>query len=547
MNPLCRLICAMVLAFASLADARVIHVRGDARDSREEGSAEHPFRTITRAVEAAGPGDIVKVTPIPEGYRETVDFYRHPGGEPGRPVTLDGQGAELIGTEKVDPAGWEREGELWVRSDLLPKLFLVVDGKMIFETHAGETLEPGEFAFVNRNPRRLVCRRSGPKALPPPLEAELESGARVRIAPGQWERTSDPGQLRFRVGEKVTALGSDGGALALVRARDRLRPGQWCEEEGRFYYRPAEGKTPGDLAMEACVRMNGIQIGGTTSHLVIRHFNARHFYNDGYNIHGKARHLEFYDCNAMGMGDEGFSAHTDCETLADGAYYEYCGTGVGNMSYTTGSAARTVTRNVVIRAARTDGFRAGIRAAGVQHRLEGAIILDCSIGMKIGRGVEADQVVVLASGERRGVQLEGGGSLSGVAVSVGGRPLSFLGAGDYTVSRGWIRGGAPMEIRSAPQQTIALRELSIAGELELTAGEGASRRTIPVAEGLEPYGATVTFVANHEPEGFPGVRLAPPETAGPEAALLERALREWKNPVTHAQRVQTALEKNRIP
>jgi len=72
-----------------------------------EGTAEHPFRTINRAAELAGPGDTVLVHA--GVYRERVNPRR--GGEPGRPVVYTAAPGEEVcikGSEIFRP-DWKRE------------------------------------------------------------------------------------------------------------------------------------------------------------------------------------------------------------------------------------------------------------------------------------------------------------------------------------------------------------------------------------------------------------------------------------------------------
>ena len=64
------------------------HVCRDTGDDGNNGSAAAPFKTILRAVKAAGAGDTVHLTPTKQPYRESVALnthptWYHPGGEAG--------------------------------------------------------------------------------------------------------------------------------------------------------------------------------------------------------------------------------------------------------------------------------------------------------------------------------------------------------------------------------------------------------------------------------------------------------------------------------
>ncbi|MCG6155436.1 right-handed parallel beta-helix repeat-containing protein [Rubinisphaera margarita] len=102
---------------------------------------------------------------------------------------------------------------------------------------------------------------------------------------------------------------------------DELKEGEFCfetidEEAGWLYVR-------GSLEnLEWAVRPNGIATGGTCERITIRNLNARHFLNDGFNIHGRCtgfvcENIQGYDCF-----DEGFSAHDLCEcTIRKGSFW----------------------------------------------------------------------------------------------------------------------------------------------------------------------------------------------------------------------------------
>ncbi|MFG0287981.1 MAG: DUF1565 domain-containing protein, partial [Rhodopirellula sp. JB044] len=66
------------------AETYVVSVSGD---DQSPGNSEHPFRTISRAAEAAMPGDTILVRA--GVYRERVSPPR--GGLPGKPITYRGE------------------------------------------------------------------------------------------------------------------------------------------------------------------------------------------------------------------------------------------------------------------------------------------------------------------------------------------------------------------------------------------------------------------------------------------------------------------------
>ncbi len=66
----------------------------------------------------------------------------------------------------------------------------------------------------------------------------------------------------------------------------------------------------GSLKMlEWATRENGLSTSGEVRNIKVFDLSARHFLNDGFNIHGNARGLQFFGINGFENFDEGFSAH----------------------------------------------------------------------------------------------------------------------------------------------------------------------------------------------------------------------------------------------
>lgn len=147
--------CASAIAaiVPTLLTARELHVKGDLPCSKANGSKEDPYISITAAVQNAQAGDTIFVHPVEGGYRETVSFHGHKGGAAGNPITLDGQGSLLIGSDILPPNGWilDSASGVYQRSDIRHvRLFLLVDGEMIFVSKKEpENLQPGEWCLVD--------------------------------------------------------------------------------------------------------------------------------------------------------------------------------------------------------------------------------------------------------------------------------------------------------------------------------------------------------------------------------------------------------------
>ncbi|HOJ39038.1 MAG TPA: right-handed parallel beta-helix repeat-containing protein, partial [bacterium] len=332
-----------------------------------------PLASIDKALRLAGPGDTVHLVPTGQPYRQTADFYGVKGGQPGKPLVLDGHGATLTGAEECSPEGWKQwRDDVVMRDDLISHVFLLVNDRMVFATRNVDCLKPGEVCFSPEELNRLhFWPPPGKKAEDCVVEAGWSDGRSVKLDGKGWKRasSSNPALMRYEGLQEPAWVKVDGVSVSLVRAKERLSPGQWCSEGNTMYYRPPAGQSLSTLKIAAIVRQNGVQMAGETAHVVVRNLNVRHVYNDGYNIHGHVTRAEFYNCHAFQCGDEGFSAHDACETLLDGAIYEYCDNGIANVN----QQGFSITRNVILSNSRCVGF---LIQGQARHELTGAILIN---------------------------------------------------------------------------------------------------------------------------------------------------------------------------
>lgn len=260
-----------------------------ARDLRVGVDPDVP--TIHHAIKFARPGDTIHLEPG-KVYRDYAGFYGKKG-DPGKPITLDGHGATLEGSDPLDPARWrEVSPGLFAADDLLPdpsdaviaRWFFLFDGKM-----------------------QLMGRTS--KGRSEPLKKPED------LRPGEWTFLKDPSR------EKPPSK----------------------QIYGSFFIRLAPGTALADAKISVPVRSAGVQFSGDNAHLVIRNLTATHPYNDGFNIHGDCREVVFENIRAIECGDDGISAHESARYRVDGF------TSIGNSTgiCDTGTA-RTDYRNVFI-------------------------------------------------------------------------------------------------------------------------------------------------------------------------------------------------------
>lgn len=236
------------------APAGDLHVDREAGADTNDGRSA-PVRTIARAIRLAGPGDTIHLAP--GTWRESAVFIdRH--GEPGRPITLDGHGAVLDGSEPVTATEWEE-------------------------------VEPGLF------------RR---KSLYPKTDEAIVA---------RWYLVWD-GEMR-RMGRSPKGIPAD----PLKPAADLL-PGEWtyARDEDAFYLRLPEGQSLAEAKIRYPKRSSAVIFASSGSNITVRNLTATHVYNDGFNIHGAQRNLRFENIAAIECGDDGFSAHEDAVCHIDG-------------------------------------------------------------------------------------------------------------------------------------------------------------------------------------------------------------------------------------
>ena len=213
-----------------------------------------PVKTIARAVKLAQPGDTIHLTP--GTYYESADLTnKH--GLPGRPITLDGHGAVLDGSEPVRGADWEALGRgLFRKVKLLPRIDDAIVGRWFF----------------------------------------LWNGRMNRMG-----RTSK-------------------GPSAALKQPDDLQPNEWTyvKSADAFYLRLLENQTLDAANIRYPARSSAVVQSITGSHLVVRNLTGTHVYNDGFNIHGAQRNNLFQTIAAIECGDDGFSAHEEADCRIDG-------------------------------------------------------------------------------------------------------------------------------------------------------------------------------------------------------------------------------------
>ena len=242
------------VAAAGVSDGtRELRVNPATGSDANDGRAK-PVKTIALAIRLAQPGDTIHLAP--GTYFESADLSnKH--GLPDKPITLDGHGAVLDGSEPVTGKEWESLGhDLYRKVKLMPRMddairirwFFVWDGKM---------------------------NRMG--------------------------------------------LCSKGPSLPLKKP-DELKANEWTYVQGEdaFYIKLPAGQSLDAANIRYPARGSAVVESISGEWLTVRNITGTHVYNDGYNIHGAQRHAKFENIAAIDCGDDGFSAHEDADCHIDG-------------------------------------------------------------------------------------------------------------------------------------------------------------------------------------------------------------------------------------
>ena len=155
-------------------------------DDAAEGSRERPFKTIQRAAEVAGPGDVVRV--LPGVYRETVVVPR--SGRPDAYITFRAQGEGVFLTG-ADPRFEQKGQDRWSR---------IAQGLYVTPLPEGTGFVAADGKRLYRYPNRVELERL-PYGEPGGWYLSERTGKLyLKLADG-----SDPDQHTLQVGRRDSA------------------------------------------------------------------------------------------------------------------------------------------------------------------------------------------------------------------------------------------------------------------------------------------------------------------------------------------------------
>lgn len=242
--------------------------------------------TIAHAIKLAQPGDTIHLEP--KTYHDYAGFYAKKG-EPGRPITLDGHGATLDGSDPLKVEDWKEVSPGLFANDNLIK--------------RNDDAIVGRWFFLWDGVMKHMGRTSKGRSLPFKKPADLQ--------PNEWTFIKDPTR------EKPPSK----------------------QIYGTFYLKLQPGQTLASASIRAPLRSAGVQMSGDNAHLIIKNLTATHVYNDGFNIHGDCRACVFENIRAIECGDDGISAHESAQYEVNGFASignstGICDTGTAQTSYT---------------------------------------------------------------------------------------------------------------------------------------------------------------------------------------------------------------------
>ena len=317
-------------------------------DDRNAGTADSPLKTTKRAIKMAQPGDTIGMVHVDFPIHETVEIINK-SGEEGKPITFDANGNLFTGADAINPEDWTETKPGLFRNDHLLRWLKkpeLVDGKLTPDASTAATLQ--RYFFL-------------------------------------WN-----GELN-RMGRS-----SKGDRRTPLPASDALQPGQWTyvAEETAFYIAIPAGTKLSDYHIAAPTRMNGVTVGGTCAHWIIRNVNTTHVINDGFNIHGHTKDFIYENITSTECGDDGFSQHAgpneESECVIRNFVSRLNSTGIANLgsgTYDNVVLEDNYGENLLLMGAGVHDFHNCVISARAPVGGWGGIILDGTpLGGKIAAG-----------------------------------------------------------------------------------------------------------------------------------------------------------------
>jgi len=244
------------------------------------GTKEQPLKEFSNVLAKLKAGDTVRILPAGKPIRDNLRIGTLCGTQE-KPVVIDGMNNIFIGSQVLAPQEWkEVKPGLFCRkrqtnSGMMSRYYMIHKGSGVFmgravkggvnpKLKAPEALVPGEWTFIDREPKN---------SKPHLIECYVRLGEGEKTpADGAWEEPSRISGVQI-------------SSFCDPKKCGHLKCGTECPH---------------------------IHCG----HIVFRNIIVKHFWNDGFNIHGKARNIRFENIAAVECGDDGLSAHENTQIAA---------------------------------------------------------------------------------------------------------------------------------------------------------------------------------------------------------------------------------------
>jgi len=231
--------------------AAIYYVNPAKGSDANDGTEAAPFRTAAAGIKAAKPGDTVVIQKVGYPIRESISIQSKSGIQD-HPITIDGQGNLFTGSDPIKPEEW---------TEIKPGVYC--------NEHMMRNLKPGD-----KNNSFLVNR----------FFIVLDG-------------------VQNRMGH------SSKGHHPPFVSPDQLKPGEWTYEDAKtaFYIAIDPAKKLADYHIEIPIRMMGVTITGSCSHLVVRNINTTHFLNNGFSVQDHTEDILLQNISTTECGADGLS------------------------------------------------------------------------------------------------------------------------------------------------------------------------------------------------------------------------------------------------
>lgn len=278
---------------------------------------------------------------------------------------------------------------------------------------AGGKLQPGMTLFIvaSKDPWRepLVVNKSGEADRRIIIEGNgnvLDLG--MDVSEGPWKADGEQWVLERELEHPKNRAGLEQAAAFFVDSvpvytqspsrAGPLKAGQVrFDERGLAHVMFPEGKRPGNCRIirpKNPMGTSGVSIQG--SWVTVRNLTCQYAGNDGFNLHGNWKGIRLENVKALFNGDEGISAHDQCEVEVIGAEVAYNGSVAGGIADVNQSV--TVYRNCLVYRNRA-AFH--FDAAG-RHEVRDSVVFGNGrdLSAKPVENVTFENVISLPSGAR---------------------------------------------------------------------------------------------------------------------------------------------------